>query len=119
MVSDCDAIIDIYQGHHFAKSHAEAAAVAIKTGMDNECADFFTVARDSQDYQPFIDAVKQGLLSEADLDTSLRHCSRRACGWECSILRKKCRMRKFRTRRSIAQRIANSRSRSHASPWCC
>ncbi|MGA7930129.1 MAG: glycoside hydrolase family 3 C-terminal domain-containing protein, partial [Candidatus Sulfotelmatobacter sp.] len=72
VVSDCDAIVDIYHGHHFVKSQAEAAAVAIKTGMDNECADFFTVAKDSLDYQPFIDAVKQGLLSEADLDTSLR-----------------------------------------------
>jgi len=72
VVSDCDAIVDIYQGHHFVKSQAEAAAAAIKTGMDNECADFFTVAKDSKDYQPFIDAVKQGLLAEADLDTSLR-----------------------------------------------
>lgn len=72
VVSDCDAIVDIFQGHHFVKSQAEAAAVALKTGMDNECADFFTVAKDSHDYQPFIDAVKQGLLNEADLDTSLR-----------------------------------------------
>ncbi|HTW57684.1 MAG TPA: glycoside hydrolase family 3 C-terminal domain-containing protein [Terriglobales bacterium] len=72
VVSDCDAIVDIFQGHHFVKSQAEAAAVAIKTGMDNECADFFTVAKDSHDYQPFIDAVKQGLLTEADLDRSLR-----------------------------------------------
>jgi beta-glucosidase len=72
VVSDCDAIVDIYEGHHYVKSQAEAAAVAIKTGMDNECADFFTIAKDNHDYQPFIDAVKQGLLTEADLDTSLR-----------------------------------------------
>ena len=44
VVSDCDAIVDIYEGHHYTKSQAEAAAVAIKTGMDNECADFFTIA---------------------------------------------------------------------------
>ena len=31
VVSDCDAIVDIYEGHHFTKSQAEAAAVAMKT----------------------------------------------------------------------------------------
>jgi beta-glucosidase len=72
VVSDCDAIVDIYQGHHFTKSQAEAAAAAIKTGMDSECADFFTITKDDHDYKPFLDAVKQGLLTEADLDTSLR-----------------------------------------------
>ena len=72
VVSDCDAIVDIFQGHHYTKSQAEAAAVAVKTGMDNECADFFTIAKDNHDYQPFIDAVKQGLLTEADIDRSLK-----------------------------------------------
>jgi beta-glucosidase len=72
VVSDCDAIVDIFEGHHFVKSQAEAAAAAIKTGMDNECADFFTITKDDHDYKPFVDAVKQGLLTEADLDTSLR-----------------------------------------------
>ena len=72
VVSDCDAVVDIYEGHHFVKSQAEAAAVSLKKGMDNECADFFTVAKDSHDYQPYLDAVKQGLLIEADLDVSLK-----------------------------------------------
>ena len=72
VVSDCDAIVDMFEGHHFVKSQAEAAAVALKTGMDNECADFFTIAKDDRDYKPYIDAVKQGLLPEADLDVSLR-----------------------------------------------
>jgi beta-glucosidase len=72
VVSDCDAIVDIYEGHHFTQSQAEAAAVSLKTGMDNECADFFTVAKDDHDYRPYIDAVKQGLLSEADLDVTLK-----------------------------------------------
>ena len=72
VVSDCDAVVDIFEGHHFTKSQAEAAAVANKTGMDNECADFFTITTDKHDYQPFIDAVKQGLLSEADLDVTLK-----------------------------------------------
>jgi len=72
VVSDCDAVVDIYQGHHFVKSQAEAAAVSLKKGMDNECADFFTVAKDSHDYQPYMDAVKQGLLTEANLDVALK-----------------------------------------------
>src|SRR5438477_3934515 len=41
VVSDCDAVTDMFNGHHFTKSLAEAAAIASKTGMDNECADFF------------------------------------------------------------------------------
>ena len=61
-----------FRGTKFRKSQAEAAAAAIKTGMDNECADFFTITKDDHDYKPFVDAVKQGLLTEADLDTSLR-----------------------------------------------
>ena len=72
VVSDCDAIVDIFKGHQFTKSQAEAAAISMKTGMDNECADFFTRATDNSDYLPFIDAVKQGLMSEKDLDVSLR-----------------------------------------------
>jgi beta-glucosidase len=72
VVSDCDAIVDMFEGHHFVKSQAEAAAAAIKTGMDNECADFFTITKDDHDYKPFIDAVKQGLLTEADIDNTLR-----------------------------------------------
>jgi beta-glucosidase len=72
VVSDCDAIVDIFQGHKFTHSRAEAAAVAMRTGMDNECADFFTRAIDDSDYAPFIDAVKQGLMSEKDLDVALK-----------------------------------------------
>jgi beta-glucosidase len=72
VVSDCDAIVDIFQGHKFVTSQAAAAAAAIKTGMDNECADFFTITKDDHDYRPFVDAVKQGLLTEADLDISLK-----------------------------------------------
>ena len=72
VVSDCDAVVDIFQGHHFTKSQAEAAAISNKRGMDSECADFFTITKDTHDYQPFIDAVHQGLLTEADLDKTLK-----------------------------------------------
>jgi beta-glucosidase len=72
VVSDCDAIVDVFKGHQFTKSMAEAVAVAMKTGMDNECADFFTKATSDSDYVPYVDAVKQGLLSEKDVDVSLK-----------------------------------------------
>ncbi len=72
VVSDCDAIVDIFSGHHFAKSMPEAAADAMKTGMDNECADFFTIATSNSDYLPYIEAVQQGLLTEKDIDRSLK-----------------------------------------------
>jgi beta-glucosidase len=72
VVSDCDAIVDIFSGHHFTKSMPEAVAVALKTGMDNECADFFTKASSDSDYKPYVDAVKQGFLSERDIDVSLK-----------------------------------------------
>ena len=72
VVSDCDAVADIFNGHHFTRSMAEAAAVSMKTGMDNECADFFTTATDNSDYVKYLDAVKQGLLSEKDIDVSLK-----------------------------------------------
>ena len=72
VVSDCDAIDDIFNGHHYTKSLAEAGALALKTGMDNECADFFTKRTDNSDYIKFLDAVKQGLISEKDIDRALK-----------------------------------------------
>jgi beta-glucosidase len=72
VVSDCDAIVDIYDGHRFAKTPAEAAAVSLKKGMDNECADFFTETKDNSDYGKYVEAVKQGLLSEKDLDIAVK-----------------------------------------------
>jgi beta-glucosidase len=72
VVSDCDAVADIFNGHHYTKSMAEAGAVSLKTGMDNECADFFTKATDNSDYVKFLDAVKQGFLTEKDIDVALK-----------------------------------------------
>ncbi len=72
VVSDCDAVADIFNGHHYTKSMAEAGAVSLKTGMDNECADFFTKATDNSDYVKFLDAVKQGILTEKDIGIALK-----------------------------------------------
>ncbi len=72
VVSDCGAVTDIMEGHHFTQTMAEAAAVAVRTGMDNECADFYTKMTDNSDYVRYIDAVKQGMLSEREIDVALR-----------------------------------------------
>jgi beta-glucosidase len=72
VVSDCDAVTDIFEGHHYTKTQAEATADSLKMGMDNECADFFTVTKDDHDYKPYLDAVKQGFLTEADIDVAVK-----------------------------------------------
>src|SRR5437588_452799 len=72
VVSDCDAVVDIFSGHHYTKNMAGAAAVALKTGVDNECADFFTKATGNSDYVKYLDAVKQGLITEKDIDTAVK-----------------------------------------------
>jgi beta-glucosidase len=72
VVSDCDAIDDMFNGHHFTKSVAEAGAVSLKAGMDNECADYYPQVTDNSDYVKFLDAVKQGLLSEKDIEVAVK-----------------------------------------------
>lgn len=70
VVSDCDAVHDIFTGHHFRPTQAQSSAISLERGMDNECADFGK-AKDDSDYKPFIEAVQQGYLSEAAMDTTL------------------------------------------------
>jgi beta-glucosidase len=63
VVSDCAAIQDIYKHHGFAKSEAEASAIAVKAGTDLSC---------GREYASLIQAVKQGLISETEIDVSLK-----------------------------------------------
>ena len=72
VVSDCEAVRNIFNGHHYRPSQAEASAISLKTGMDNECIDFTAKVTDDHDYAPYIDAVKQGFLKEADIDVALK-----------------------------------------------
>ena len=62
VVSDCGAITDIWKGHGFAKSEAEASALAVKAGTDLAC---------GSEYKSLIQAVKDKLISEAEIDTAL------------------------------------------------
>jgi beta-glucosidase len=70
VVSDCDAVVNIYRDHHFTKTQPEASALAVQRGMDNECIDFAKVI-DDRDYRPYLDAYKQGFLKESEIDTAL------------------------------------------------
>jgi beta-glucosidase len=70
VVSDCEAVINIFRDHHFTKSQPEASALAVQRGMDNECVDFGKV-KDDHDYKPYLDANKQGFLKESEIDTAL------------------------------------------------
>ncbi len=72
VVSDCDAVADIQRGHHFTQTLPEAAAISLKRGTDNDCADFGQKAADNSDYIKYVDAVKQGLLSEKEVDVSVK-----------------------------------------------
>lgn len=76
VVSDCDAIVDIFEGHHFTQNQAEAAAFSLKRGVDNECADFFTETLDNSDYVKYLDAVKQGYLTEQEIDVAVKRLFR-------------------------------------------
>src|SRR5580693_7138298 len=62
VVSDCNAVNNIHDGHHFVDSEAAAAAVALKAGMDNECTVKF--GPHEEDYAKYADALKQGLITE-------------------------------------------------------
>lgn len=63
VVSDCGAINDIVNGHHFLGTNAEASARSILAGCDLDC---------GWEYREGLrDALDMGLLEEKDIDTAL------------------------------------------------
>jgi beta-glucosidase len=63
VVSDCWAVGDIYNNHHFTKTQEAAVAAALNAGCDLECGEF---------YDKFVSkAVKDGLVSEKTVDRSV------------------------------------------------
>jgi beta-glucosidase-like glycosyl hydrolase len=71
VVSDCDAVRDIFGGHRYRPTQPQASAISLERGMDNECADYLTKVEDDHDYKPYIEAVQQGYLSVSAIDTAL------------------------------------------------
>ncbi len=71
VVSDCGAVVDIYRNHKFQPTQPQASAISLQRGMDNECVDGGFKVKDDRDYRAYGEAVKQGYLKEADIDTAL------------------------------------------------
>src|SRR5262249_29236089 len=63
VVSDCGAIDDIYLKHKVAPTAPAAAALGVKTGTDLDC---------GRVYPNLVDAVKQGLITEQEIDVSVK-----------------------------------------------
>ena len=71
VVSDCGAVHDIFDGHHFRATQPQSSAIALERGMDNECIDSLEKVPDDHDYRPYIEAVQMGYLSEQAMDVAL------------------------------------------------
>jgi beta-glucosidase len=71
VVSDCGAIADIFSGHRFAKSIAEATVVALQRGTDLICG-VPPEKRVQYEKQALEKAVTDGLLPESVVDQALR-----------------------------------------------
>ena len=71
VVSDCEAIRDVFSGHHFRPTQPRASAIALERGMDNECVDFRPKVTDDHDYRAYREAVQGGYLAESAIDTAL------------------------------------------------
>lgn len=63
VTSDCGAVEDVFNKHHYVAGGAEASAVSMVNGEDLNCGDTF---------QLFCkEAIEKGLMTEADLDRAL------------------------------------------------
>jgi len=67
ILTDCGALEDYYKqkgegGHGVVKTEAEAAALALKSGVSLNC---------GVTYQALAEAIKEGLITEKDIDTQL------------------------------------------------
>jgi len=63
VVSDCWAILDIYQHHKVVETAEEAAALAVKAGCDLNC---------GTTYPALHEAVAKGLIDEATIDRAVK-----------------------------------------------
>jgi beta-glucosidase len=63
VVSDCGAVLDIWENHKVVATKEEAAAMAVKNGCDLNCGCMYTNLGK---------AVVRGLITEAEIDIALR-----------------------------------------------
>lgn len=63
IVSDCEAITDIYKYHKVVATPEEAASLAVKAGTDLEC---------GKVYEHLKEAVTKNLITEAEIDIAVK-----------------------------------------------
>jgi beta-glucosidase len=63
VVSDCGALDDIHVHHKVTRNEAESAALAVRNSCDLNC---------GGTYNHLLAAVKEGLIGEAEIDSSVR-----------------------------------------------
>jgi beta-glucosidase len=62
VVSDCDAVADVYRTHKYTATLGAAAVAAVKAGTDLTC---------GAEYKTLVDEVKTGAITEAEINRSL------------------------------------------------
>jgi len=63
VVSDCDAVQNVYLPHEYAQTREEAVALSLKAGTDIDCGNYYP--------QHLPGAYEQGLINMTDVDTAL------------------------------------------------
>ena len=63
VVSDCGAILDIFENHNYVETAEEASAIAVKAGCELNCGPVYEAA--------LLDACKAGLISEDEISTAV------------------------------------------------
>jgi beta-glucosidase len=71
VVSDCAAVADVNTGHHYSPDMAHAAAASLKAGTDLECG-----FGQGQAFPALVEAVKQNLVTEEEINTALHRLFR-------------------------------------------
>ncbi|MDR3201717.1 MAG: glycoside hydrolase family 3 C-terminal domain-containing protein, partial [Bifidobacteriaceae bacterium] len=65
ITSDCGAITNVFNTHHFVDNRAQATAISLKAGTDVDC------TAGSQYSAGVFEAVQQGILTEDQIDINL------------------------------------------------
>ncbi len=63
VVSDCGAILDIFENHNYVETAEEASAIAVKAGCELNCGPVYEAA--------LLDACNAGLISEDEISTAV------------------------------------------------
>ncbi|GLI96866.1 glucan 1,4-alpha-glucosidase [Sphingobium sp. BS19] len=70
VVSDCDAVVDIYEHHKYAPDVSTGVATSLKSGVDSECHNG-TVAGRTDLGDRYKESLKRGYIGMGDIDTAL------------------------------------------------